>query len=166
MRDIRLGKGRIIAARELLTPTGTAPGSPRVLDYDRELFTPLEMADLSNVDPSKLFTPVQFAIRVDEHLRSAIALTEQIVGAAGYSPATFGLGIDGQAESGTARRIREAKTFAPAPGRSGTGRRPCPAPPRPYCWSTVPCSAGLPRSGGRRWGTRTSRTTRRAPRRG
>lgn len=111
IRDIRLGKGRVMAARELLQPVSAVPGAPKVFDFDDELFTPLEMADLSNVDPSKLLTPVQFAIRTREHLDTAVALTEQIVSSAGYSPQTFGLHIEGRAESGTALRLREAKTF-------------------------------------------------------
>jgi hypothetical protein len=54
---------------------------------------------------------VQFAIRTAEHSATARELVERIVSAAGYSPQTFGLSISGTAESGTALRIREGRTF-------------------------------------------------------
>jgi len=50
-------------------------------------------------------------IRVEKHLAAAVALTREIVSKAGYSPQTFGLDIAGQAESGTALRIREERTY-------------------------------------------------------
>jgi hypothetical protein len=124
MRDLRLGQARLVVPDEFLSPVGYRPGSerrfsgyqpvggpgaPLGFDVDTELFTGLNMADLERIsDPVKM---VQFAIRVAEHEQTTTALTEQIISAAGYSPQTFGLQIQGRAESGTALRIREGKTW-------------------------------------------------------
>lgn len=110
MRDLRLGQARLLVADELLTPAGAKPGAARGIDVDRELFTGLNIADLSNLDASNLIHEVQFDIRVEQHERTVLALTEQVISTAGYSPQTFGLHIEGRAESGTALRIREGKT--------------------------------------------------------
>ena len=53
---------------------------------------------------------IQFQIRVDEHAKTCEQLFYQIVNQCGYSPQTFGLGIDGMAQSGTALKIRENKS--------------------------------------------------------
>lgn len=109
MRDLRLGQARLVVPDEFLEARGTAPGSGKSLDLDRELFTGLNIADLKDVsDPIR---NVQFDIRVEQHERTAVALTEHIISTAGYSPQTFGLHIDGRAESGTALRIREGKSW-------------------------------------------------------
>jgi hypothetical protein len=124
MRDLRLGQARLVVPDEFLQPVGArpgserrftgyqtpgGPGSARGFDLDSELFTGLNIADLEKLtDPVKM---VQFAIRVADHEQTATALTEHIISTAGYSPQTFGLQIDGRAESGTALRIRENKTW-------------------------------------------------------
>jgi hypothetical protein len=124
MRDLRLGQARLVVPDEFLSPVGYRPGSerrfsgyqpvggpgaPLGFDVDTELFTGLNIADLERInDPVKM---VQFAIRVAEHEQTTTALTEQIISTAGYSPQTFGLQIEGRAESGTALRIRENKTW-------------------------------------------------------
>lgn len=108
MRDVRLAQSRI------LVPTGTLrakdPNDPRgsgkSFDLDREVFTEIDV-------PQESMTPavVQPDIRVEKHLAAALALTRDIVSRAGYSPQTYGLAIQGQAESGTALRMRERKTY-------------------------------------------------------
>jgi hypothetical protein len=124
MRDLRLGKARLLVPDEFLQPIGARHGSERTFggytrsggpgsaygfDLDTELMTGLNIADLEKLsDPIKA---VQFAIRVAEHEQTVVALTEQIISTAGYSPQTFGLHIEGRAESGTALRIREGKTW-------------------------------------------------------
>jgi hypothetical protein len=50
-------------------------------------------------------------MRVEEHLKACENLFKQIVTQSGYSPSTFGMDNDGRAESGTALRIRERKSF-------------------------------------------------------
>lgn len=53
----------------------------------------------------------QSAIRADEHAATAALLFERIVSGAGYAKQTFGVDIQGSAESGTALNIRERKSF-------------------------------------------------------
>lgn len=103
MRDIRLGKARLLVPDSYLERQGPS----FVFDMDQEIFTPLDIDPMSEQG----ITESQFLIRVEEHERTAMALIEQIVGHAGYSPQTFGLHIEGRAESGTALRVRERKTL-------------------------------------------------------
>lgn len=123
MRDLRLGQARLVVPDEFLTPVGgpmsgsfgghgatRGPGVARGFDLDTELMTGLNIADIKDVS-GEVIKPIQFAIRVEEHERTAVALTEHIISTAGYSPQTFGLHIEGRAESGTALRIREGKTW-------------------------------------------------------
>jgi len=104
MRDVRLGQSRILVPSDTLEAKG-GRGAGRDLDLDREVFTELEMP------PEKLPpTHIQGEIRTEQHLAAVVDLIKQIVSKAGYSPQTYGLDIQGQAESGTALRIREQKT--------------------------------------------------------
>jgi hypothetical protein len=77
------------------------------LDPDQEIFTGVNIADSTDQRTPELH---QAEIRVEQLTSAALALTEQIVSRAGYSPQTFGLHIEGRAESGTALRVRESKT--------------------------------------------------------
>jgi A118 family predicted phage portal protein len=109
MRDIRIGQARILVPTGSLEPPkrGKGRGRGKALDLDREVFTELE-----GLDPAEQeIKPVEFKLRTTEHLETAVALLERIVSAAGYSPQTFGLHIEGRAESGTALKIREGRTF-------------------------------------------------------
>lgn len=114
MRDIRLGKLRVIVPDEFLTrgPRGTngqARGAGARFDADQEIFTPLEM------DPKTMegagITPVEFKLRVEEHARTCAELVERIIAAAGYSPQTFGIGGDGAVATATEVRAREGKSI-------------------------------------------------------
>lgn len=108
LRDIRLGVARVFAREGTLERVAPGTGAGKTFDVDRELIVETE------TDPDKAGAPVtmtQGAIRDGSLLATIRALTEGIVSAAGYAPATFGLGVDGAAESGTARAIRERKTF-------------------------------------------------------
>lgn len=106
MRDVRLGQAHVFVPQEWLQAVGGRPGQTTTLDIDKEIFTALNVADATE---QKMDT-YQANIRVTEHIELLLALTERIVSRSGYSPQTFGLGIDGSAESGTALRIREGKT--------------------------------------------------------
>lgn len=106
MRDIRLGKAHIVVPEEWLKATGTRPGEVKQLDMDTEAFTSMNIAD-STEQKMEMYQP---DIRVTEHIDAILALTERVVSAAGYSPQTFGLQIEGRADSGTALRVREGKT--------------------------------------------------------
>jgi hypothetical protein len=105
VRDIRIGKARILVPHEALENPGKRGGG-KWFDADREVFT-----ELDGLDPKDMsLTVTEFAIRAADHAATAVDLLERITSAAGYSPQTFGLRIEGRAESGTALRIRESKT--------------------------------------------------------
>ena len=90
MRDLRLAKARIIVPESMLKDAGK--GSGMLWDEDQEVFTKVT----ATLTEDKI-TPQQFAIRVDEHMRTAATLTDEILRAAGYSPSTFGIDSeDGQ----------------------------------------------------------------------
>jgi hypothetical protein len=106
LKDIRLGQARLVVPREFTESRGRGAG--REFDLDREIFLPIE------ADPVKTeklgivpFTP---DIRWEAHEKTVLNLIERIV-SGNYSPQSFGLHIEGRAESGTALRIRERKTF-------------------------------------------------------
>lgn len=105
MRDFRMGLARLLVDEEFLNEKDK-------FDPFNEIFMKLNMSDLrignENYEPIK---DIQFDIRVEEHLRTIENLTAEIVSRAGYNPQTFGFNIDGQAESGTALRIRERKSL-------------------------------------------------------
>jgi len=109
MRDIRLGKGRILVAESMLDSMG--PGQGASFNLDRDVFV-----GLPNVLPPREGSglPVQaeqFAIRVDEHERTVNALVEQILRSAGYSAQTFGEGPEGGAITATEVHSRERRSF-------------------------------------------------------
>ncbi len=110
VRDIRLGKARILVPVDSLEPAlkRGGRGAGKTFDLDREVFTELDGLDPMN--PNAI-TPQQFEIRTEQHITAALAIVEQVTSKAGYSPQTFGLKIEGRAESGTALRLREQKTY-------------------------------------------------------
>lgn len=86
MRDLRLGKGRIMLPQSMLETDG--PGAGATFDLDREVFVQLNMLD--DGSGSSPITASQFAIRVDEHERTTAALRKQILTSAGYSAQSLG----------------------------------------------------------------------------
>ncbi|MBP2331242.1 hypothetical protein JOF56_011627 [Kibdelosporangium banguiense] len=121
MRDIDLGKNRLLISREMLDPVTQTGGRggflgrgrkdtpAKAFDIDAEVFTPLEMPAEDQGKPAPI-TPVQFKIRYQEHAETVAALIEQIVSRAGYAPQTFGMHVEGQL-SGTAMRRREHRSY-------------------------------------------------------
>lgn len=105
IRDIRLGVGRLIVPDYWLEKT---PDGQQGFDIDREVFT-----TLPGVSPTQDvgITVSQFEIRTEQHRQTALDLLDRIISRAGYSPQTFGLKIEGRAESGIALNIRERKSF-------------------------------------------------------
>ncbi|MBQ0827702.1 phage portal protein [Streptomyces tagetis] len=89
MRDIRLGKGRIVVPDAYLQSNG--PGRGASWNPDQEAFAGINM--LARGDGAML-TVAQFAIRVQEHRDTAEDLVNQILRSAGYSGQTFGIGGD------------------------------------------------------------------------
>lgn len=85
MRDIDLGKGRIILPAYMLQDAG--PGKGAQWDMDRRAYAPI------NAPPGQAegagITVAQFAIRVQEHKDTCAALLDQIIRGAGYSASTF-----------------------------------------------------------------------------
>ncbi len=90
MRDIRLGKGRIIAPQHMLTSNG--PGEGATLDLDQEVFVGVNAPPTE--DGGMGLTVQQFAIRTAEHESTALNLVRQIVASSGYSASTFGMAQD------------------------------------------------------------------------
>lgn len=87
MRDVRLARSRLIVPEFMLQDLG--PGAGAAFDQDQEVFTQLKIAPTA---AGAVIIPQQFIIRVAEHRDTADALIDQILDAAGYSPATFGRG--------------------------------------------------------------------------
>ncbi|PXY20515.1 phage portal protein [Prauserella endophytica] len=129
MRDLDLGKGRVLVSAEMLdsvAPSSRSTGHvqtatdkffgrhrrstpAKVFDEDAKVFTPLSGLPMESGNGLAPITPVQFAIRVQEHADTCAALVEQIVSRAGYAPQSFGMHVEGQL-SGTAIRRREHRS--------------------------------------------------------
>lgn len=115
-RDIRLAKSRLIVPAEYLRKRNNGRSmfgdtdAKYTFEFDEDVET-LVALDIAN-DKDMKITPSQFAIRAEEHAKTADMLIRNIISMCGYSPQSFGLDIDGQASSGTALLIREKKSFA------------------------------------------------------
>lgn len=129
MRELRLGRKRIMVAQEYLTPIGrdgdrvggsrwssffSRPGGSRAaagFDTDDEVYSSLPGLDTeSQTDRTPGITPVDMVLRTREHLDACAALFEQTVSRAGFAPQTFGISVEGQL-SGTAIRRREHASY-------------------------------------------------------
>lgn len=117
MRDIRLAKARLIVAAEFLrrdpkTMFGDQEGSRAVkFEFDEDVETLVALDIDTEKSGTQGITPSQFAIRSKEHADTCMDLIRNIVTAAGYAPQTFGINIEGNAQSGTALHIREKKSY-------------------------------------------------------
>lgn len=107
MRDVRIGKGRVIVPQGMLDTHG--PGQGASVDLDREVFTPVNALVTPN-QGGEFITPQQFAIRVVEHRDTAADLLTRAVESAGYSAQTFGEGGDA-AITATEVHARERRSF-------------------------------------------------------
>lgn len=103
MRDLRLGKSRLLVGKQALEDQG--PGSGAVFDQDREIFTTLNMPPSAAKDSSTLAQVVQFNIRWQEHQATAQQLIGDICRTAGYSAQTFGESDPGAGRGKTATEI-------------------------------------------------------------
>lgn len=107
MRDVRLGKARIIVPQHYLDqPAG--PGSGGVYNLDRELMVGVNA-------PGNLDTPIvheQFNIRSEDHMRVIDAAVRQAIHSAGYSAASFGIDTDGAAQTATEVRAKRERTLS------------------------------------------------------
>lgn len=97
MRDVDLGKARLIVPREYMRSEGRGQGAS--IDLDQEVYEPINA--MSDESGGVQIEQVQFAIRVEEHSTTVDKLKATIVGSAGYSAQTFGLTEDGTAVTAT-----------------------------------------------------------------
>ena len=114
VRDIRLGKARLLVPAEYLRRNVS-----EMFDTDRQIPTFEFDEDVEtlcaldvNTDHASGITPSQFSIRSHDHQVTCIDIMTRIVTGAGYAPQTFGIGVEGIAQSGTALRIREKKSYS------------------------------------------------------
>ncbi|MER6249832.1 phage portal protein [Streptomyces sp. NPDC001584] len=105
IRDIRLARARLIIPDAYLRDHG--PGNGASFDSDREIW------QLLNIPPTEQggITLSQFAIRVEEHERSAEATTRQAVRSAGYAAQTFGIDDQGAAITATEVKAKERRSM-------------------------------------------------------
>ncbi|MFD3638215.1 hypothetical protein [Streptomyces griseus] len=89
MRDLRLGKARVVIPQEMLDTNG--PGNGASFDLDKELLVEVSgfLGDAQKPIGESI-TDLQFKIRVDEHERTTKALRRQILASAGYSAQSYG----------------------------------------------------------------------------
>ena len=122
MRDIDLGRARLVVAQSMLENHG--PGQGASFDLDQELFTGL------NTPPGSIASgggagieAVQFEIRVEQHSKTCSELVEQILRSAGYSTQTFGEGggsvatateVDSRNQRSFTTRDRKIRLWRPA----------------------------------------------------
>jgi hypothetical protein len=108
MRDVELGKARLIVPREYLRPGG-GPGQGASVDLDQEVYEGINVmgSDTGGVELKE----VQFEIRVEQHQATITDLKTSIVTAAGYSAQTFGLAADGTAVTATEVAAKQRRSL-------------------------------------------------------
>lgn len=121
MRDLTLGQARIFADSEMFTSdlpidpnfpnVGGREGGSRFDPFHR-IYQKVDLSGWKlDGGSAKPIDQVQFKIRVDEHAKTAEELIIKIVSRSGYSPQSFGMDVEGRAESGTALRMKERKSL-------------------------------------------------------
>lgn len=105
MRDIRLGKARLMVPQQYLDSEGRGKGA--TFDLDRDVFVALNV--MAAKDKMEI-TPSQFDIRFQEHSDTCTALLERILSGSGYSEQTFGLTGE-VAMTATESESRQRRTF-------------------------------------------------------
>lgn len=110
MRDVRLGKGRLIVPSYMLESTG--PGSASSFYAEREVFQALNVMAPEGATMSQMLTAQQFAIRTAEHSQTMRELLGIIFRGAGYSASTFGLAdAEGAQQTATEVSARERRSM-------------------------------------------------------
>jgi A118 family predicted phage portal protein len=87
MRDVELGKARIVVPKSYLNDHGRGEGAS--FDLDREIYEPVSA--MQDEDKGMQIQFVQANIRVDELERVMLRLKTDAIVSAGYSPHTFGM---------------------------------------------------------------------------
>ncbi|OAR22375.1 phage capsid protein [Streptomyces sp. ERV7] len=116
MRDIRLARARLIVPDGYLRSEGTGNGAS--FDEDREVWASLRIPPNEGAG----ITLAQFAIRVEEHARTAEATMRQAAQAAGYSPQSFGLDGPGQPVTATEVDSRDQRSMVTRKKKAGHWR--------------------------------------------
>jgi hypothetical protein len=106
IRDIMLGRARLHVGDGMLKTDGNGT---MAFDAGAELYVELDI-DPSMMGEGKALTATQFAIRTDEHYKTATELTSKILHMAGYAPQSFGMNLDGGIST-ESHEIRERKTL-------------------------------------------------------
>lgn len=106
MRDVRLGKSRLVVPESYLDSNG--PGRGARFSTERELFVPVKaMPDNEGVS----LQSIQFDIRYDEHLTICRNLAAQALRGAGYAAQSFGESDQGGPATATEIQTRERRSF-------------------------------------------------------
>ena len=110
LRDIRLSKARITVPEHWLEQAEDLQGRPKMkFSEDKAIFAGMNMGPAgSESGGADMFQP---DIRSQKFKETSLELLDRIISSAGYSPQSFGLKIDGRAESGTALKARERKSM-------------------------------------------------------
>lgn len=108
MRDIRLGKARLIVPQSMLQSLGRGQGA--ILDTEREVLVPIGGLVTGEGAIGQQIMPQQFTIRWQEHQQTCQNLIETIITQAGYSGQTLGLQGD-IAQTATEVVARERKSM-------------------------------------------------------
>lgn len=121
MRDVRLGRARLVVPEQYLQTPGLGlgsqlpggaprPGAGGFFDLDQEVYSPLPGYQPSMKDGVAPIEQVQFQIRFAEHQATADSLLSQILRTAGYSAQTFGEAGD-SAATATEVVSRERRSY-------------------------------------------------------
>lgn len=86
MRDIKLARARLIVGSQMLDAGGSIQAP--TFDDDAEILRALDFAATNPDDPP--LEAHQFAIRAEEHARTILELTKEVLNHAGYSLASYG----------------------------------------------------------------------------
>lgn len=109
MRDIRLGKARLVIAKSMLEGLGAGNGA--LFDAEQEIYSPVNVLTQTAGQGGLPLEQVQFAIRVTEHQSTAQQLIDDILRTAGYSTQTFGEGDTGNIRTATEVEQRERRSL-------------------------------------------------------
>lgn len=109
MRDIRLGKARLVVAKSMLEGLGAGNGA--LFDAEQEIYSPVNVLAQTGGAGGLPMEQVQFTIRVQEHMQTARELVGVILRTAGYSTQTFGEGDTGNIRTATEIESRERRSL-------------------------------------------------------
>jgi hypothetical protein len=109
MRDIDLGRARILAADAMLDNLG--PGEGATFNVDRRIFTPVSMM-LSRENGQMPVEFIQAEIRYQAFAATTEALMNEILRISGYSTQTFGDGVSSASENTAAEvHAKERRSY-------------------------------------------------------